>query len=81
MWRNLTGLAMSRIWLAGMSHGQTMNEIVTDLPDPDCPHCNGTGVRGGCFACHLNPGKFNHMHTYSFCECVNERKVEVDDEQ
>lgn len=53
-----------------------MSEVVTDLPDPDCPHCNGRGVVGGCgmwWTC-------KHTHTYTFCRCVNERTVEVPDD-
>lgn len=46
--------------------------IITDAPDPDCPRCGGRGVVGGC-------GKpdCDHAHTISFCECVNERRVET----
>ena len=51
--------------------------IVTDPPDPDCYRCEGGGVVGGCSD---DAYRCNHLHTYSFCRCVNERTVEVTDD-
>lgn len=53
-----------------------MNRLVTDAPDPNCLRCRGRGTVGGCESKgHKLPN--NHMHTISFCECVNERYEEV----
>lgn len=51
------------------------HRIHTDPPDPDCPHCAGTGVRGGCRERGCPPNS-DHAHTMRFCECVNERHEE-----
>jgi hypothetical protein len=45
--------------------------LVTDAPDPNCEHCHGRGMRGGCEGRH-KPDP-SHMHTIRFCECTNER--------
>lgn len=55
---------------------ETVHQIVTDPPDPDCPKCAGTGVRGGCRERGCPPNS-HHAHTMRFCECVNERHGEV----
>ena len=46
--------------------------LVTDAPDPTCVRCRGKGVIGGCRD-EQRCRRENHMHTISFCECVNER--------
>lgn len=55
--------------------------LVTGRPDPDCKRCHGAGVVGGCEGRHTpNPA---HMHTISWCSCVNERfenREEADDQ-
>jgi len=54
--------------------------LVTDPADPGCPRCHGQGTVGGCARCGVAPVK-GHMHTYSFCECVNERFEERTDDE
>ena len=53
-----------------------MSDLLTDPPAPDCPYCDGRGVVGGCWECSLVQAvglQPEHQHTYSFCECMNER--------